>query len=50
VESYTNGTLTVGGTTVFSQYGGNFVHKFTTDIEPLLIGLPDASKAKTNNK
>jgi hypothetical protein len=32
VESFTNGTLVVGGVNVLSNYGGNFVHKTTTDI------------------
>jgi hypothetical protein len=30
VQSFTNGTLVVGGTNVLSNYGGNFVHKTTT--------------------
>jgi hypothetical protein len=34
VESYSNGTLTVGGVNVFSSFGGNFVHKTTTSIVP----------------
>lgn len=33
VESYTNGTLVVGGVNVLSNYGGNFVHKTTTRIQ-----------------
>jgi hypothetical protein len=32
VQSFTNGTLTVGGSTVLSNYGGNFVHKTNTRI------------------
>jgi hypothetical protein len=32
VQSFTNGTLVVGGTNVLSNYGGNFVHKTTTTI------------------
>jgi len=32
LESYTNNTLVVGGTTVLSNYGGNFVHKTTTSV------------------
>ena len=32
VQSFTNGTLVVGGVNVLSNYGGNFVHKTTTFI------------------
>ena len=32
VQSFTNGTLVVGGTNVLANYGGNFVHKTTTTI------------------
>jgi hypothetical protein len=32
VESYTNGTLSVGGVNVLSTFGGNFVHKTKTCI------------------
>jgi hypothetical protein len=30
VQSFTNGTLVVGGTNVLANYGGNFVHKYST--------------------
>ena len=33
VQSFTNGTLVIGGTTVLSNYGGNFVHKYTRKIQ-----------------
>jgi len=33
VESFTNGTLVVGGVTTLSNYGGNFVHKVTTVLQ-----------------
>ncbi len=33
VQSFANGTLTVGGTSVLSNYGGNFVHKTTRLIQ-----------------
>ena len=33
VESYTNGSVRVGGSTVLSNYGGQFNHKFTRRIE-----------------
>jgi hypothetical protein len=33
VQSYTNGTLVVGGSTVLANYGGNFVHKVTTVLK-----------------
>jgi len=34
VQSFNNGTLAgTGGTTVLSNYGGNFVHKFTRSIQ-----------------
>jgi hypothetical protein len=32
VQSFTNGTLIVGGGNVLANYGGNFVHKTTTTI------------------
>jgi hypothetical protein len=32
VQSFTNGTLVVGGVNVLSNYGGNFIHKTTTDF------------------
>jgi len=32
VQSFTNGTLVIGGTNVLANYGGNFVHKYTTLI------------------
>jgi hypothetical protein len=32
VQSFTNGTLVVGGTSVLANYGGNFVQKATTVI------------------
>jgi hypothetical protein len=32
VQSFTNGTLVVGGSNVLANYGGNFVHKTTTTI------------------
>ena len=32
VQSFTNGTLVVGGTNVLANYGGNFVQKATTTI------------------
>jgi hypothetical protein len=33
VESYSNGTLNLGKSTVLSNYGGQFNHKFTRRIE-----------------
>jgi hypothetical protein len=33
VQSFNNGTLTSGGATVLSNYGGNFVHKTTRSIQ-----------------
>jgi hypothetical protein len=33
VESFNNGTLTSGGASVLSNYGGNFVHKTTRSIQ-----------------
>lgn len=33
VQSFANGAITVGGTTVLSNYGGNFVQKGTTLIQ-----------------
>jgi hypothetical protein len=32
VQSFSNGTLVVGGATIGQNYGGNFVHKTTTTI------------------
>ena len=32
VQSFTNGTLVVGGINVLANYGGNFVHKYSTLI------------------
>jgi hypothetical protein len=32
VQSFTNGTLVVGGVNELSNYGGNFVHKYVTLI------------------
>ena len=32
VQNFQNGTLVVGGTNVFANYGGSFVHKYTTTI------------------
>jgi hypothetical protein len=32
VQSFTNGTLTVNGASVLSNYGGNFIHKGTRSI------------------
>ncbi len=32
VQTFSNGTMVVGGTSVLSNYGGNFVHKTTTAI------------------
>jgi hypothetical protein len=32
VQSFTNGTLIIGGGNVLANYGGNFVHKTTTTI------------------
>ena len=32
-QSFTNGALTVGGASVLSNYGGNFVHKTTRSIQ-----------------
>jgi hypothetical protein len=42
VQSYTNGTLPVGGSTVLSNYGGNFNHKYMRNIvtsETGVVGL-----------
>jgi len=33
VQSFNNGTLTSGGVSVLSNYGGNFVHKYTRSIQ-----------------
>ena len=32
VQTFTNGTLTVGGVLTAENYGGNFVHKYTTVV------------------
>jgi hypothetical protein len=32
VQSFSNGTLTVGGVVTAQNYGGNFVHKYTTRV------------------
>jgi hypothetical protein len=32
VQSFTNGTLVVGGVNVLANYGGNFGHRYTTLI------------------
>jgi hypothetical protein len=32
VQTFTNGTLSVGGVNVLSRYGGNFVHKYQTIV------------------
>jgi hypothetical protein len=32
VQSFTNGTLVVGGASVLANYGGNFIHKYVTLI------------------
>jgi len=32
VQSFTNGTLVVGGVNVLANYGGNFIHRYTTLI------------------
>ena len=37
VQSFTNGTLNVNGTSVLSNYGGNFIHKGTRTIS---LGAP----------
>jgi hypothetical protein len=37
VQSFTNGTLTVNGANVLSNYGGNFIHKGTRTIS---LGAP----------
>ena len=31
-SSFTNGAITVNGAAVLSNYGGNFIHKYTTDV------------------
>ncbi|MEP7206592.1 MAG: hypothetical protein ABI920_06615 [Casimicrobiaceae bacterium] len=33
VQSFLNGTIVVGGASVLSNYGGNFVHKYTTLVQ-----------------
>ena len=33
VQTFSNGTLPVGGVTVLSNYGGNFVHKYQTIVD-----------------
>ncbi|HTS21502.1 MAG TPA: hypothetical protein VMN79_06770 [Casimicrobiaceae bacterium] len=50
VESYTNGTLNVGGTNVLSSYGGNFVHKYFTFIAPPANGTIPPAKVGRNAK
>ena len=32
VQSFTNGTLVVGGVNVLANYGGNFAHRYSTLI------------------
>lgn len=32
VQTFSNGTLVVGGVTVLSNYGGNFIHKYQTIV------------------
>jgi hypothetical protein len=32
VQTFSNGTLSVGGVNVLSNYGGNFIHKYQTII------------------
>jgi len=45
VESFTNGTLVVGGVNVLSNYGGNFVHKTSTCIGPSPCSVIDTGGA-----
>jgi len=33
VQTFSNGTLLVGGITVLSNYGGNFIHKYQTIVD-----------------
>jgi hypothetical protein len=33
VQTFTNGTLSVGGVNVLSNYGGNFIHKYSTIVD-----------------
>jgi hypothetical protein len=33
VQTFMNGTLSVGGVNVLSNYGGNFVHKYQTIVQ-----------------
>jgi hypothetical protein len=33
VQSFTNGTLSVNGANVLSNYGGNFIHKYQTIVD-----------------
>jgi len=33
VQTFTNGTLLVGGVNVLSNYGGNFIHKYQTIVQ-----------------
>ena len=42
VQSYTNGTLSVGGTAVLSNYGGTFNHKYLRDIVVTGTTVPTA--------
>ena len=32
VQTFSNGTLSVGGVNVLSNYGGNFIHKYQTFV------------------
>jgi hypothetical protein len=33
VQTFSNGTLSIGGVTVLSNYGGNFIHKYQTIVD-----------------
>ncbi|HXU55218.1 MAG TPA: hypothetical protein VN744_07280, partial [Casimicrobiaceae bacterium] len=33
VQTFNNGTLSVGGVNVLSNYGGNFIHKYQTIVD-----------------
>jgi hypothetical protein len=33
VQTFSNGTLPVGGVSVLSNYGGNFIHKYQTIVD-----------------
>jgi hypothetical protein len=46
VASFTNGALPVGGTTVLSNYGGTFNHKYMRDISGGVVPLT-AGRART---